>query len=51
MCREVKRRTDRLTVLLNNSGATWYGLRFRDCGEANCRQGWGLCRLPGERLG
>jgi len=25
MCREVKKRTDRLTVLLNNSGATWGG--------------------------
>ena len=24
MCNEVKKRTDRLTVLLNNSGATWY---------------------------
>jgi NAD(P)-dependent dehydrogenase (short-subunit alcohol dehydrogenase family) len=23
MCKELKTRTDRLTVLLNNSGATW----------------------------
>ena len=24
LCDEVKKKTDRLTVLLNNSGATWY---------------------------
>lgn len=24
LCQEVKKKTDRLTVLLNNSGATWY---------------------------
>lgn len=24
LCEDVKKKTDRLTVLLNNSGATWY---------------------------
>lgn len=35
LCAEVKRRTDRLTVLMNNSGATW-GARYDDFPES----GW-----------
>jgi NAD(P)-dependent dehydrogenase (short-subunit alcohol dehydrogenase family) len=35
LCAEVKRRTDRLTVLLNNSGATW-GAPYDDFPE----NGW-----------
>jgi NADP-dependent 3-hydroxy acid dehydrogenase YdfG len=26
LCKKVKQKTDRLTVLLNNSGATWYDI-------------------------
>jgi NAD(P)-dependent dehydrogenase (short-subunit alcohol dehydrogenase family) len=35
LCAEVKKRTDRLTVLLNNSGATW-GAPYDDFPES----GW-----------
>lgn len=26
LCADVKKKTDRLTVLVNNSGATWYAI-------------------------
>jgi NAD(P)-dependent dehydrogenase (short-subunit alcohol dehydrogenase family) len=33
LCAELKKRTDRLTVLINNSGATWYASSYFEIHE------------------
>lgn len=55
LCADVKKKTDRLTVLLNNSGSTWYVSSVIQQAVATWKltrlQGSSIRRLSRERLG